>query len=112
MPALPPPAGPDVRTGRAPSRWPLALLTASLGLVILATVVAGLSTRKHGATTVQLLRDYAAFAAWSYSQRIAEDLGEGAWFTLNPIQHSASSDRIKGFSFERVAQATCRTRTR
>ncbi|HMV31991.1 MAG TPA: HAMP domain-containing sensor histidine kinase [Gemmatimonadales bacterium] len=89
MPALPPPAGPDVRTGRAPSRWPLALLTASLGLVILATVVAGLSTRKHGATTVQLLRDYAAFAAWSYSQRIAEDLGEGAWFTLNPIQHSA-----------------------
>ncbi len=39
------------------------------------------------ANTQQLLRDYAAFAAWSYRQRLSESLGESMWFTLSPIQH-------------------------
>lgn len=82
-----PPSSPWPAT--RPSRWPLVLLAVSLGLVIVTTVVASLSARKHATTTAQLLRDYAAFAAWSYGQRISEELGEGEWFTLNPIRHRA-----------------------
>ena len=101
-------------TGR-PSRWPLLLLAASLGLVVLTTVVAVLASRKHAATTAQLLRDYASFAAWSYSQRLAQELEEGAWVTLNPIQHSephamrgmpAAADLV-GYRRENLIRCRC-----
>jgi hypothetical protein len=42
---------------------------------------------KSRANTRQLLKDYAAFAAWSYSDRLGSELGETMWFTLNPIGH-------------------------
>ncbi len=76
--------------------WPLALLVASLAITVLAAVQATLTVRRHRATAEQLLRDYAAFAAWSYQRHAGEEIGEAAWFTLNPIlhRHLHDSDRI------------------
>ena len=53
-------------------------LTASIAVV---------AAWKSRANTRQLLKDYAAFAAWSYSERLGSELGETMWFTLNPIGH-------------------------
>lgn len=72
------------RAGR--SSTPL-LLGASLGLVALTTVLAFISAWSARANTRQLLRDYAAFAAWSYRQHLGNDLEEAAWLTLGPINH-------------------------
>jgi signal transduction histidine kinase len=63
------------------------LLGASLGLVVVTTWFAFAAAWRSGANTRQLLEDYASFAAWSYGQRLAEELGESMWFTLSPIQH-------------------------
>jgi signal transduction histidine kinase len=63
------------------------LLGASLGLVAITTGLAVLAVWSSRANTRQLLRDYAAFAAWSYRQHLENDLEESAWLTLGPIQH-------------------------
>jgi signal transduction histidine kinase len=72
------------RSGR--SSTPV-LLGASLGLVALTTVLAFIAAWSARANTRQLLRDYAAFAAWSYKQHLGNDLEEAAWLTLGPINH-------------------------
>jgi signal transduction histidine kinase len=63
------------------------MLGLSLILVGLTIYFAVMSDLRNRANTRQLLRDYAAFAAWSYRQHLNESLGESAWLSLNPIQH-------------------------
>src|SRR5262245_15329964 len=36
---------------------------------------------------MQLLHDYAAFAAWSYQQQLSNQLEETAWQVVNPVMH-------------------------
>jgi signal transduction histidine kinase len=74
------------------------LLAASLGLVAVATYFAFAAAWRSRANTSQLLRDYAAFAAWSYRQRLEQELGESMWFTLSPLQHQEphQSRRVPG----------------
>jgi len=55
--------------------------------VALTASIAVVAAWKSRANTRQLLKDYAAFAAWSYSDRLGSELGETMWFTLNPIGH-------------------------
>jgi len=55
--------------------------------VALTASIAVVAAWKARANTQQLLKDYAAFAAWSYSQHLGSELGETMWFTLNPIGH-------------------------
>jgi signal transduction histidine kinase len=69
------------------SGYSLLLLGASLGVVALTTSIAVVAAWKSRANTKQLLKDYAAFAAWSYSERLGNELGETSWFALNPIAH-------------------------
>jgi signal transduction histidine kinase len=81
---------PPPRGRRSPTRasnLSLLLLGASLGLVALTTGFAVVTAWKSRANTRQLLADYAAFAAWSYRQRLENELGESMWLTLGPIQH-------------------------
>jgi signal transduction histidine kinase len=75
------------RTRPLAIRWPLVLLTASLGLVLITTFIALAAARNHRASTAQLLHDYAAFAAWSYAEHLAGEFEETVWFTVNPIEH-------------------------
>lgn len=67
---------------------PLLLLWGSLGVVALSAGLAVWSAWTSRANTRQLLRDYAAFAAWSYHQRLNEELGKATWLILSPIGHA------------------------
>jgi signal transduction histidine kinase len=44
-------------------------------------------SRQQRRTGEQLLHDYAAFAAWSYSQKLSDALQEVAWQVVNPVMH-------------------------
>ena len=71
---------------RAPNR-PLLLLLTSLALVCVALFDAQRAVRSHRAVAEGLLRDYAAFAAWSYGHAVAVALDSLAWSTLGPVMH-------------------------
>jgi signal transduction histidine kinase len=66
---------------------PIALLLLSLGATGFAAAQAWLAVRRYRATAEQLLRDYAAFATWTYASRASNELQEAAWIVLNPILH-------------------------
>jgi signal transduction histidine kinase len=93
FPLAPPGASADTqgvtRRPRLPFaiRWPMVLLCASLGLVLFTTWVALAAARKHRDSTAQLLRDYAAFAAWSYAGHLTSEMEESIWYTVSPIEH-------------------------
>lgn len=80
------PSGSDRPAGAAlrRARWrrlrrsaPLLLLLASLGVAAVGAVQAHRVQRSHRDTAEALIRDYGAFAAWSYRQRAAEYLAGG-----------------------------------
>jgi signal transduction histidine kinase len=75
------------RASRRPRSSSILLLASSLGLVVLTAILAVAAAWNSRANTRQLLRDYAAFAAWSYGQRLSNELEETAWFSLGPIEH-------------------------
>ena len=68
------------RSGRtALHRWlPVGLLVLSIGIAGAAVYEAHRALRGHSDTTVRLLRDYGAFAAWSFRQHVAEELGRSS----------------------------------
>lgn len=82
-----PPSDRIRRPKRRASSSSFLLLVSSLGLVALTAVLAVAAAWNSRANTKQLLRDYAAFAAWSYRQHLENNLGEAAWLTLGPIGH-------------------------
>jgi len=76
--------------------WPLLLLLLSLGVMVGTSWKAHQLSRQQRRTAEQLLHDYAAFAAWSYSQQLSNALEEAAWQVVNPVMHRQlhSSDRF------------------
>lgn len=81
-------APPSIDTSGVPrARFSLLLLGTSILLVAITTGLSIATAWRTRANTRQLLRDYAAFAAWSYRERLTADLGESMWLTLNPIGH-------------------------
>jgi signal transduction histidine kinase len=91
-------------TGTA--RWaPLLLLLLSLGIAAVALVQAQRAVRSHRATAEGLLRDYAAFAAWSYRQQAAELLSTAFHQTLDAVHHDRHRDRRGAYLPVDVLQA-------
>ena len=81
---------PLVRSTSWPPRrlsWSLVLLIASLCAVGLAAYQAVRSARKQREIAEHLLRDYAAFATWSYQRQASDALLEAAFQTVGPILH-------------------------
>ena len=58
---------------RRPS-WPLVLLFVSLGATAIAAIEAHRTVRSQRALAEHALRDYAAFASWSYQQHLRESM--------------------------------------
>ena len=84
-------------------------------MVALTASIAVVAAWKSRANTRQLLKDYAAFAAWSYSERLGSELGETMWFTLNPIGHRQphqshmipEADNLPYYLANNLAQCRC-----
>lgn len=72
---------------------PLLLLVVSLGVATVGAVSAHRLQRSHRHTATALLRDYAAFASWSFSQHAADRLSEIVHYPLHPVGHPEPGDR-------------------
>jgi signal transduction histidine kinase len=68
-------------------RVPLIVLLASIGLTALAVVDAQRAVRVQQAVTQRALREYAAFAAWSYAQHVNEGLTSLLRESLGAVNH-------------------------
>ena len=71
---------------RRPS-WPLVLLFASLGATAVAAIEAHRTVRSQRALAEHALRDYAAFASWSYQQHLREALSASIREALGAVNH-------------------------
>jgi signal transduction histidine kinase len=67
--------------------WPLLLLAVSFGATALTAWQAHRAAGEHRRSAERLLREYAGFAAWSYTRHAEDALGEAAWMVVNPILH-------------------------
>lgn len=67
--------------------WPLVLLIASLAVMLGTAWKAHILQRQRKQTAEQLLRDYAAFGAWTYQRQLGNHLEEFAWQVFNPVMH-------------------------
>lgn len=67
--------------------WPFGLLLASLGLTTYAVVAAQRAESSSSAVGARTLRDYAAFAGWSYAQHLQESMRAIAREALGPVNH-------------------------
>lgn len=114
-PLLPEPPLPTLlRPGRRLA-WPLLLLVASLVVTAVVALQAERSARLQRRTAEQLLRDYSAFAAWSYGRHANSALLEAAWQVLNPILHRElhmgvghpSARTLIGYYRESLAACAC-----
>lgn len=73
------------------------------------------SAWRSRANTRQLLRDYAAFAAWSYRQQVMEEFGTVLWATVGPIGHREphqnphipDASRLPVYRSEKLAECSC-----
>ena len=66
---------------------PLLLLVVSMGLVGAALVDAQRAVARNRVVAEGVLRDYSAFAAWSYAQAASAALDSLAWGVMGPIMH-------------------------
>jgi signal transduction histidine kinase len=71
---------------RRPS-WPLVLLFASLGATAVAAIEAHRTVRSQRALAEHALRDYAAFASWSYQQHLRESMSAAVREALGAVNH-------------------------
>jgi len=71
---------------RRPS-WPLVLLFASLGATAIAAIEAHRTVRSQRALAEHALRDYAAFASWSYQQHLREAVSAAIREALGAVNH-------------------------
>ncbi|MFN8653406.1 MAG: HAMP domain-containing sensor histidine kinase [Gemmatimonadales bacterium] len=67
--------------------WPLALLVASLVVMLGTAWKAHVLQRQRTQTADQLLHDYAAFGAWTFQRQLTIHLEEFAWQVFSPIAH-------------------------
>jgi signal transduction histidine kinase len=68
------------------TRWaPLLLLLLSLGIAATAIYHSAHTSRSHRATAEGLIRDYAAFAAWSFRQHAGARMGRSFTGALEPV---------------------------
>jgi signal transduction histidine kinase len=71
------------------TRWaPLLLLLLSLGIAATAIHHTAQASRSHRATAEGLIRDYAAFAAWSFRQQAAARMRRSFDLALEPVIHA------------------------
>lgn len=71
---------------RRPS-WPLVLLFVSLGATAIAAIEAHRTVRSQRALAEHALRDYAAFASWSYQQHLRESMSAAIREALGAVNH-------------------------
>ncbi|HJR68028.1 MAG TPA: HAMP domain-containing sensor histidine kinase [Gemmatimonadaceae bacterium] len=71
---------------RRPS-WPLVLLFGSLGATAIAAMEAHRTVRSQRALAEHALRDYAAFASWSYQQHLREAMSAAIREALGAVNH-------------------------
>lgn len=84
-------------------------------LVAITTALSIATAWRTRANTRQLLRDYAAFAAWSYRERLTSELMESLWLTLNPIghkelhqsRHTPEVTSLPGYRAQSLAECRC-----
>ena len=69
------------------SRWPLLLLLSSIALTAVAVIDAQRAARTNVAVAERALREYAVFAAWSYVQRLDQEMDDLARQTLGAVNH-------------------------
>jgi signal transduction histidine kinase len=67
--------------------WPFGLLLASLGLTTYAVYTAKQSEHSSSALAARTLRDYSAFASWSYAQHLQESMRAIARDRLGTVNH-------------------------
>jgi signal transduction histidine kinase len=67
--------------------WPFALLLASLGLTSYAVFAAQRAESSSSAVGDRAVRDYAAFAGWSFAQHLQESMRATAREALGPVNH-------------------------
>ena len=67
--------------------WPFGLLLASLGLATYAVVAAQRAEGSTSALADRTLRDYSAFASWSYAQHLQESMRAIARDRLGTVNH-------------------------
>ncbi|HEV2733779.1 MAG TPA: HAMP domain-containing sensor histidine kinase [Longimicrobiaceae bacterium] len=75
-----------LRPGR---RAPLLLLALSLGIAATAILQAAQASRSQRATAEGLVRDYGAFAVWSFGQHLASGLDDAFRAALEPVARPA-----------------------
>jgi signal transduction histidine kinase len=74
------------------TRWaPLLLLLLSLGIAATAIYHTAQASRSHRATAEGLIRDYAAFAAWSFRQHAGARMRRSFHGTLEPVIYPRAS---------------------
>jgi signal transduction histidine kinase len=67
--------------------WPFGLLLASLGLTSYAVFAAQRAESSSAAVGDRTVRDYSAFAGWSYAQHLQESMRAIAREVLGPVNH-------------------------
>jgi signal transduction histidine kinase len=67
--------------------WPFGLLLASLGLTTYAVFAAVSAERSSSMVGEGAVRDYAAFAGWSFAQHLQESMRSSAREALGPVNH-------------------------
>jgi signal transduction histidine kinase len=72
------------------ARWPLVLLLASVGVMAIAVLDAWRVARSNRAVADQALREYSAFAAWSFAQHLEESLRTMAREAIGAVNHGAA----------------------
>ncbi len=105
------------RTSPWRPRSSLLLIWVSLGVILLSAMLAAWSAWRSRANTRQLLRNYAAFGAWTYNQRLEEAIGEAIWLTLSPIGHAQphrsaqfpNAEDLEGYRATNMVQCKCET---
>lgn len=75
--------------------WPLLLLLLSLSVMLGTAWKANRLSIQHHQTATQLLSDYSAFAAWSYSARLSDALQETAYQVVGPVMHEQLHSGIR-----------------
>jgi len=66
---------------------PLALLLASIGIMVVAAFQAQSAVRRHERQAEDAIRDYATFASWSVQQHLRDELVAAASAVLQPFNH-------------------------
>jgi hypothetical protein len=88
-----------IRSNERRVQWPLVVLLLSIGLTAIGAVDAQRAIRSQREVADRALREYANFAAWSYSQHLAlalDGIGREVLGAVNPGDNLHTSPHVPG----------------